>query len=500
MSLLRMENISKSFPGVTALDNVNIDVKAGEVHALVGENGAGKSTLIKILYGVYKPDGGHIYINDREVHIQNAAQAIDMGIGVVFQELNLCQHLDIANNIFLGRMKHTRGIIDDKWAIDETRRLLTDLVKLDVEPTRLVKSLSLADRQMVEIVKVLSQGCKIVIFDEPTSSLTTNEIQHLFRIINDLKRNGVGIIYISHRLEELDHIADRITVLRDGKNVETLNYQDTNKDGIIRRMVGREMQNIYPDHVRTVGDVIFEANNVTYQKKLNVQHIEVRAGEIVGIAGLVGSGRTEAMRAIFGADPADTKQVILDGKEHHFKSVKDAIDAGFIYLTEDRKHDGVALVLDVESNISMASLDKLSKHHIMKDKAAQENAKKFCERLDIKTPGIDQLVRNLSGGTQQKVIVAKWLTRTARVMVFDEPTRGIDVGAKYEIYNILNQLSDEGIGIVMISSDLPEILGMSDRILVFRNGSIVAEFNREDADSESIMKYATGTASPQNCQ
>lgn len=494
--LLEMKHITKRFSGVVALKDFSLDVRAGEVHALVGENGAGKSTLIKILYGVYQPDEGSILIDGEEALVKDAADALSQGIGVVFQELNVCPHLDVANNIFLGRIKNRFGVIDDKWAVEETRRILRDTVKLDVAPETLMKNLSIADQQMVEIAKVVSKGCRIVVFDEPTSSLTENEIKYLFDIIRKLKDRGVCIIYISHRLEELAEIADRVTVLRDGQHVKTMDYKDTDTDTIISLMVGREIADIYPKYHRNVGKVIFEANHVRQGKKLDVDHVEVRHGEILGIAGLVGAGRTETMRALFGADPADEKQIMLDGKEYQFNNPSQAIEAGFIYMTENRKHDGAALGLDVEANITLASLKNFSRVGVMDDRKATKNASNFCEKLNIRTSSLEQLVRNLSGGNQQKVILARWLTHRAKVLVLDEPTRGIDVGAKYEIYNLMNKLSDEGMGIIMISSDLPEVLGMSDRVMVFRDGRVAATLDISEATSEMVMKYATGNIGP----
>lgn len=488
--LLKMEKITKAFPGVIALKDFSLEVEAGEVHALMGENGAGKSTLIKTLYGVHQPNEGKIYINGEEVLITNVQEAIKHGIGVVFQELSVCPHLDIANNIFLGRLKNKHGIVNDKYIVEESKKILLDVVKMDLDPTIPLKFLSIAERQMVEIAKVVSQGCRIVVFDEPTSSLTSREIEHLFEIIRDLKKKGVGIIYISHRMEELDEIADRVTIMRDGQYIKTLNYAETDTNTIISLMVGRDMNEAYPKHKRKIGDVIFEANDVRYKDKINLRHIEVKAGEILGLSGLVGSGRTESMRAIYGADPVDYKEVIIDGQKVDLKNPESAIKAGFIYMTEDRKFNGSALSLNIHENITMASLKKFSKRGVMNDKAALENADYFVKKLNIKTPGLNQKMKNLSGGNQQKVIIAKWLTQNARVIVFDEPTRGIDVGAKYEIYNIMNELSDQGIGIIMISSDLPEILGMSDRVMVFKGGKAVANIHINDAGSEKIMKYA----------
>ena len=493
--LLEMRNISKSFPGVKALNGFSIDLKAGEVHALVGENGAGKSTLIKTLYGIHQPDGGEIVIDGVPTKINGPADALSKGIGVVFQELSVCPHLDIANNIFLGCIKNKHGVIDDRLAHEEAARLMEEAVGLRIPSDTPMKDLSIADQQMVEITKVTSKGCRIVVFDEPTSSLTENEIERLFKIIFALNKKGVGIIYISHRLEELPVIADRITVMRDGTRVKTMDYKDTNDNEIISLMVGRELSNIYPTYKRTIGEVVFEADNIRQGTKLDVKHLDVRKGEILGIAGLVGAGRTETLRALFGADEADEKHVKIEGKEYTFNNPSEAIAAGFVYMTENRKFDGAALGLSVEENITMASLRKFSKRGRMQEAKAKSNAQEYCKRLNIRTPSIDQKVMNLSGGNQQKVIIGKWLTRTAKVMVFDEPTRGIDVGAKYEIYSLMNDLSDQGIAIIMISSDLPEILGMSDRVAVFKDGRVTAVLDRKDADSETIMKYATGKLS-----
>ena len=493
--LLEMRNISKSFPGVKALNGFSIDLKAGEVHALVGENGAGKSTLIKTLYGIHQPDGGEIVIDGVPTKINGPADALSKGIGVVFQELSVCPHLDIANNIFLGCIKNKHGVIDDRFAHEEAARLMEEAVGLRIPSDTPMKDLSIADQQMVEITKVTSKGCRIVVFDEPTSSLTENEIERLFKIIFALKKKGVGIIYISHRLEELPVIADRITVMRDGTRVKTMDYKDTNDNEIISLMVGRELSNIYPTYKRTIGEVVFEADNIRQGTKLDVKHLDVRKGEILGIAGLVGAGRTETLRALFGADDADEKHVKIEGKEYTFNNPSEAIAAGFVYMTENRKFDGAALGLSVEENITMASLQKFSKRGRMQEAKAKSNAQEYCKKLNIRTPSIDQKVMNLSGGNQQKVIIGKWLTRTAKVMVFDEPTRGIDVGAKYEIYSLMNDLSDQGIAIIMISSDLPEILGMSDRVAVFKDGRVTAVLDRKDADSEIIMKYATGKLS-----
>ena len=489
--IVSMNNISKSFPGVKALDHVKFELRSGEVMALLGENGAGKSTLMKILSGVYTRDEGTMEIFGKSYDDLTPKQAQEAGVAIIHQELNMCRHLTVTENMFLGREVKGGLSLNNAKMRKEAKRVLDDL-RIDISPDQIVGDLPVSKQQMVEIAKVVSKGCKIIVFDEPTSSLTENEIVHLFRIIHQLKQNGVGIIYISHRLEELEQIADRVTVIRDGQHIKTMDYKDADTDTIVSLMVGREVADIYPKYRRKIGDVIFEANNIRYGDKLHVDHIDVRRGEILGISGLVGAGRTETMRVLFGADPADHVEIILDGKQYQFRNPSEAIEAGFIYMTEDRKHDGLALGLDVEANITLGSLKKFSRNGVMKDKAASQNASDFCQKLHIRTPSTQQKARYLSGGNQQKVILARWLTREAKVLVLDEPTRGIDVGAKYEIYTLMNMLSDSGMGIIMISSDLPEIMGMSDRIAVFRNGGVAAIMNVDEANPEKIARYATG--------
>lgn len=490
--LLQMNSICKEFPGVKALSDVNINIRAGEVHALIGENGAGKSTLMKILNGIYQPDSGEILIDGKQERIHNTRRAQELKIAIVFQEFNLCNDISIADNIFMGRRKSRFGIVDDTWLKRETRKLL-DEIGLTLSPDRIVGTLSTAEKQMVEIAKAVSAKARIIVFDEPTSSLTDREIQELFKIIRRLKSQGVGVFYISHRMEELEEIADRVTVLRDGKHIMTSNYSDVTMEDLIQMMVGRELNHKYPDYKRKIGDVYFQVENIKRKGELNVEHIHLRKGEILGVAGLVGSGRTEAMRAIFGADKVDEPmRVVLNGEQLRIDSPKAAIAYGIAYLTEDRKEKGLALGMDIEENISMASHKTFSKYGVMDDKRVRENAERFVKKLDIKTPGLWQKAQFLSGGNQQKVVLAKWLCRDTKVLIIDEPTRGIDVGAKYEIYKLMNQLSDEGIGIIMISSELPEVLGMSDRILVFRNGSVAGELSREEANQINILEYAVG--------
>ena len=494
-NVIEFRNITKYFPGVKALDDISFTANGGEVLALMGENGAGKSTLLKVLNGDYQQTSGEYLVNGEPCHFNSPREAVAAGIGVIYQERQIMLELTVGENIFLGRLPTGfMGRIKMR-EVHSRAQAIIDEFGLDMKSTDKVKDLSVAYQQMVEITKVTSKGCRIVVFDEPTSSLTENEIERLFKIIFALKKKGVGIIYISHRLEELPVIADRITVMRDGTRVKTMDYKDTNDNEIISLMVGRELSNIYPTYKRTIGEVVFEADNIRQGTKLDVKHLDVRKGEILGIAGLVGAGRTETLRALFGADDADEKHVKIEGKEYTFNNPSEAIAAGFVYMTENRKFDGAALGLSVEENITMASLRKFSKRGRMQEAKAKSNAQEYCKKLNIRTPSIDQKVMNLSGGNQQKVIIGKWLTRTAKVMVFDEPTRGIDVGAKYEIYSLMNDLSDQGIAIIMISSDLPEILGMSDRVAVFKDGRVTAVLDRKDADSEIIMKYATGKLS-----
>ncbi len=492
--LLRTSNITKTFPGVKALEDVSIDVYPGEVHALLGENGAGKSTLMKILNGAYQPDSGDIYIRGEKARIDNPHEAQKLGISIVYQEFNLCDHISIANNIFLGRMKSNMGIIDDKWLYTESRKLL-DRIGLNRDPREQVRSLSVAEKQMVEIAKALSYNADVIVFDEPTSSLTEKEIAQLFEIIKKLRNAGKGIFYISHRLEELASIADRVTVLRDGKHIATYNYSDVTIEMLIRLMVGRSLTDKFPQEKRTIGETYFTAKNLRRKGFVDVDGLSLRRGEILGIAGLVGAGRTETMRLIFGADKADAPMEIrLDNRNLAIHSPKQAIANGIVYLTEDRKGNGLALSLDVEKNINMASHHEIARKYVVRTKLAQGNARRFVDTLSIKTPSIFQKTQFLSGGNQQKVILARWLCRQCKVLIIDEPTRGIDVGAKYEIYKLMNYLSAQGIGIIMISSELPEILGMSDRVLVFCEGRIAVELDIKEANQEIILRYAAGVS------
>lgn len=489
--LFRMEGISKSFPGVKALEKVSMNVYKGEVLGLVGENGAGKSTLMKILSGVHQADEGEIYIEGEKVVIDSVSKAHDLGISIIMQELNMCGHLSVADNIFLGRA-HKKGLfVCDKKMHEEAKKILDDL-GINISTYENVGKLSVAQQQMIEIAKAISFNSRILVLDEPTATLTEREIDQLFEIIYRLQEKGVGMVYISHRMAELSRICKRVTVIRDGQYIGTRNLDDITMDELVNMIVGRSLDNKYPKHVRTIGDIALEARNVQRGTKVNADHFYVRKGEILGIAGLVGAGRTELMRCIFGADHADNMDLWLEGKPVKIRSVIQAIKHGIGYATEDRKRDGLALGLDIKYNTNMAHLPKLSHCGFIDDKAGAENAEKYVELLRTKTPGIHQLCKNLSGGNQQKVVLAKWLCNDVKVLIVDEPTRGIDVGAKYEVYELFNQLSDQGVAIIMISSELPEILGMSDRVLVIHQGEINGELDAKTATQEQILYLAAG--------
>ncbi|TYP48727.1 sugar ABC transporter ATP-binding protein [Thermosediminibacter litoriperuensis] len=489
--LLRVENIVKEFPGVKVLKGVSFELKKGEVLALVGENGAGKSTLMKILSGAYTKDSGKIYFEGEEVEINSPKKAQHLGISIIHQELNLCPHLSVAANIFLGREFSNKTILDEKRQNEEAKKIL-DLLGMDINPTEKVRNLTVSKQQMVEIAKAISANAKLLIMDEPTSSLSEKEIDELFRVIRDLKNKGTSIIYISHRLEELKKIVDTVAVMRDGEMVATFQYKDVTLDEIIRLMVGRKLEEKYPRITVERGEKILEVRNLTRKNVLKDISFELYKGEILGIAGLVGSGRTELARAIFGADRVDYGEILLHGRKVKINSPADAIESGIVYIPEDRKFSGLALGLSVISNIMMASVDKVCNPLGVINRARElEIGNKTVKDLRIKTPSLWQKVKNLSGGNQQKVIIGRWLVKQPRIFIFDEPTRGIDVGTKIEIYNILNRLKQKGIGIIVISSELPEILGVSDRILVMCEGRLKAELEAGKTNQEEIMYYAT---------
>lgn len=489
--LFRMEGISKTFPGVKALDNVSFSVNKGEVHGLVGENGAGKSTLMKIMSGVYKADEGKIFIEGKQVVVDNVSKAQELGISIIFQELNLCPHLSVADNIFIGRMPQKGPVINGKQMHKDAKRILDEL-GIHLNTHEAVSSLSVAQQQMVEIAKAISQNSRILVLDEPTAALTEKEIEQLFHIIRGLQKKGVGMVYISHRMEELSQICERVTVIRDGQYIGTRIYKDITVDELVNMIVGRTLEDKYPKYERKIGDILFEAKNIRRKNVVNVDHLYVRSGEILGVAGLMGSGRSEIMRCIFGADKADSKELYLNGKLIDINSPNQAISHGIGYATEDRKFDGLALSLDIQYNINMAHLPNISRMGIINDKVGAENAENYKKLLKIRTPNLRQSAVNLSGGNQQKIVLAKWLCNDTKVLIVDEPTRGIDVGAKYEVYELFNKLSDQGFAIIMISSELPEILGMSDRVIVVHDGSINGELITKETDQEEILYLAAG--------
>ena len=489
--LIDMQNICKSFPGVKALDHVSFDVRPGEVHALLGENGAGKSTLMKILAGIYERDEGTFLVNGAPVGSLTPRQAQELGIAIIHQELNMCQHLTVAENMFLGREKVKWLNIQQKALNKEAAKVLARL-KLDIRPDTVVGRLPVSKQQMVEIAKALSTNCKVLVMDEPTSALTAREVEELNRIILELKAQGCGIVYISHRLEELAPIADRVTVLRDGKYVDTKNFADTSVSEIIAMMVGREIKEKFPHVSCNKGEKLMEVRHLTAGHAVQNVSFSLYKGEILGFAGLLGAGRTELIRAIFGADKIDKGEILLDGKVVHIATPRDAIAAGIVCVPEDRKKEGLCVELSLRENVGLANLDRikgpLTTVRIRKE---AELTKRAISELKIKTPTQLQQAKNLSGGNQQKVVVGKWLVRDAGVYLFDEPTRGIDVAAKVEIYHLMNRLKEAGYGVLFISSEMPEVLGMADRILVMCDGRITGEMMAKDATQAEIMRYAT---------
>ncbi|MDO5038619.1 sugar ABC transporter ATP-binding protein [Clostridium sp.] len=491
--LLKMEGIDKAFPGVQALKNAKLEVLKGEVHVLIGENGAGKSTLMKVLTGVYKKDSGNILFKGKEFNVKNPKEAAERGVSIIHQEFNLLPHLTVAQNIYIGREpKKNKFIIDEKKMIKDTENVLKSL-NLSIDPNERVDNLSVAEQQMVEIAKALAFKSEVLLLDEPTSALTESEIEDLFKIIKKLKKEGVGIVYISHRMEEFKHIADRITVLRDGSYIGTRIWKDVDINEIIKMMVGRDIKDQYPKREPNIGEVVFEAKNINRKGKLHDVSFSVKKGEILGFAGLMGAGRTEVARAIFGADPIDSGEFYLEGNKIKIKSPVDAIKNQIAYLSEDRKRDGLLLDLDVEFNTVIANIKEYSKLSVVNDKLCKKISNEKINDLKTKTPSLSQKTKFLSGGNQQKVLIGRWLCRDTKVLIFDEPTRGIDVGAKYEVYTLMKELAEKGVAIIMISSELPEILGMSDRIIVMHEGKKTGELDIKDATQEKIMSLASNS-------
>jgi ribose transport system ATP-binding protein len=493
--LLEMRGITKRFPGVLALCDVHFDVRKGEVHTLVGENGAGKSTLMKILAGVYTRDAGEIIFGGQNVDFRTPRQAQDAGIATIYQELNQVPFLSVTENIFLGS-EIQAGIRLNLSEMHRQARALLGKLHLDLDPRTPVNRLGVAQQQMVEVAKALHQKAGLIIMDEPTSALSISEIRDLFEIVRELKAGGVSVIYISHHLEETFLISDRITVLRDGRNVTTEQAGNVDVAGLIRLMVGRDLAEQFPKEVSPRGKEVLRVEGLNQGTRLQDISFSAYAGEVLGIAGLVGAGRTELARAVFGADPIDGGRIFIDGIETRIHSPQDAVRAGIGLLTEDRKQQGLVLLMNVRENICMAVLNRLTRGLVTDARKETTIAQKYIDAMAIKASSQGQLAMNLSGGTQQKVVLGKWMATEPRVLIFDEPTRGIDVGAKVEIYRAMNQLARQGMAILMISSELPEILGMSDRVMVMGGGRVRGILSREDATEEKVLALATGSDKP----
>ncbi|OXM86189.1 sugar ABC transporter ATP-binding protein [Paenibacillus rigui] len=493
-TLVLMENIDKAFPGVQALKQCRFELRAGEVHALVGENGAGKSTLMKVLTGVYPKDSGHIVYQGKEITIPNTKAAQDLGISIIHQELNLMPHLTVAQNIYIGRepRRAVKLFLNDRELHEKVSRLLQRM-NLNLDPGTRVSELTVAKQQMVEIAKALSFDAQVLIMDEPTAALTDSEIEDLFRMIEQLRSSGVGIVYISHRMEELKRISDRITIMRDGCYIDTVATDNVTIEEIIAKMVGRPVYTgNKPEVASGQREKVLEVRNLNRGSELKEISFHLNKGEILGFAGLMGAGRTEVARAIFGADPIDSGEILIHGNKVRIQQPHDAVAQGIGYLSEDRKRFGLMVDMDVKTNIAVASYRRFrSAWGGMHDEAIAQAAAGYVDTMKIKTPSIDQQVKYLSGGNQQKVVISKWLERDCDILIFDEPTRGIDVGAKSEIYKLLDELAEQGKSILMISSELPEIIRMSHRILVMCEGRITGELSRGEATQEAIMRYAT---------
>ena len=489
--LLRMEGISKSFPGVHALEDVHLNVKAGTVHSLMGENGAGKSTLMKVLIGMYDPDAGTIRFGGEPVEISDTATGLRLGISMIHQELSPVPEMEVHENIYLGREPLNRiGLIDKRRQVAQTRELLAKW-EIDINPRRVMKNLSVAQTQMVEIAKAISYDARLIIMDEPTSAITEREVDHLHRMIRSLRASGVAIIYITHKMDEVFKISDYVTVFRDGKHVSTLPAADLDRQKLIALMVGRELTHMFPKEHAEIGDVVMSVRGLTRKGKVQDITFDIRRGEILGLAGLMGAGRTEVLEGIFGVAKIDAGEILIHGKEVRIREPADAIQHGLGLLTEDRKFTGIMGVLSVRDNMTIANLQRFSPGGVL-HKREMERACHFQRKaLAIRTPSLSQRIMNLSGGNQQKVLVSRWLMMLPDILMIDEPTRGIDVGAKSEIHRLMSGLAKEGKAILMVSSELPEILGMSDRVLVMAGGRITAEFSRADVTQEKVLEAAT---------
>jgi len=491
--ILKVEHITKRFPGTLALDDVQLTCEKGKVHVLLGENGAGKSTLVKIISGVYSLDEGQMYYDGKQVKYETIRETIDNGISMIHQELNLLPDRTIAQNIFIGHEPKKKGmpwLIDYKKMLNESQKLLDDL-GVDLNPATLVKDLSIAQQQMVEVVKALSNSIKLLIMDEPTSSLTSKEIEKLFEIVEKLKQKGVAIIYISHRMDEIKRIGDQVTVMRDGKYIDTVDAKTMDMDSIVAMMVGRTIGNMYIRNYREPGKVVLETKNLKGLRFRNV-NIKIHEGEIVSLSGLIGAGRTEIAKALFGDEPILEGSYSFLGKEINKPTPKECIKQGMAFLVEDRKEEGLILPMPIKSNVVSASLTKVFPNKIINAKKEKEVGDKYRDMLRVVSPNSDKVVGELSGGNQQKVVIGKWLNTDCRFIIFDEPTRGIDIGAKAEIYQLMDNLVNEGYAILMISSELNEVIGMSDRVYVMKEGEITGELGRSELTQDNIMQKALG--------
>ncbi len=492
--LLRMENIEKSFPGVKALDNVSLTVRRGTVHALMGENGAGKSTLMKCLFGVYSKDSGKIFLNGKEVNFRNSKEALENGVAMVHQELNQALKRNVMDNMWLGRFPKVAKylpIVSEKKMYDSTKKLL-EYLGITIDPATVMSTMSVSQRQMVEIAKAVSYDSEIIVFDEPTSSLNQEEAEHLFKIINMLRDRGCGIIYISHKMEEILRISDDVTVMRDGKHIATVSAKEITIDELIRLMVGRELTNRYPPKKHETGEEWLHVKGLTAEySKLSDVSFSARKGEILGVAGLDGSGRTELLENIFGISKRRSGTIELDGKEVKNRNARESIKNGFALLTEERRATGIFGILDIRENTTISSLERYSRGPFLSDKKMKEHTKWAIDSMRIKTPDQETKIRSLSGGNQQKVILARWLLTQPDVLLLDEPTRGIDVGAKYEIYQLIQELAANGKTVIMVSSEMPELLGVCDRIIVMSGGKKAGEVDAKTATQEEIMALAT---------
>jgi ribose transport system ATP-binding protein len=491
--ILKMEGICKRFPGVLALDHVRLEVRRGEVHALLGENGAGKSTLLKILSGAYSKDAGEVFIDGKLVHHLDTKKAEELGIAIIYQEFSTLPHLSVAENIFLANqpLKKNGFSIDWEKCNEESKRILSR-VGLDIEPTTLISDLKIAQQQMVEIAKALSKNARIIVMDEPTAPLTQREIENLFAVIQELKADGVSIIYVSHRLAEIKQICDRITFLRDGKYVGEAQTNEIDINSMVRMMVGRELTEMFPKILVPIGEELLRVEHLCTSEKLYDITFSVHKGEIVGIAGLVGAGRTELARAIYGADQISSGEIFMNKARMTSGNIRESIRQGIGLMPEDRKHQGLVLLMSVSQNITLASLRKFAFGFHLSPSKEDIGALEYVHRLRIATPSIYQETSYLSGGNQQKVVLSKWLCAQCKLLIIDEPTRGIDVGAKKEIYELMGELASMGMGIIMISSEMQELIGICDRILVMHEGRITGELSREQFSEETIMNYATG--------